>query len=473
MRRKASKLATRIKKSKKVYIAAHIDADGIAAGGIASKSLERAGIEHEVGFYKNLDDDALESIKDINSELTWFVDFGSGDLNLLKDLDAVITDHHAPIGGEVPREKRMNILEFSNSMGNAITNHLSLNPHDFGKDGATDISGAGVTYLVAKALDKGNTDLSSLAVVGAIGDIQDARDRKLSGSNRKILEEGKKAGVVDAVTDLRYFGRASRPLIKFLQYGNDPPIPRLAENEKACTEFLTELGIRLLDGERLRSWSDLEAFEKRLIISELVRMLIKGGHGSKRTERLVGEVYVLNREEGMLSDAKEYSTLLNSCGRYEKAQVGLKVCMGDRDKELAKALKLLQGHRGNIVSSLKLIQDMGISELDYLQYFHGKDKVMDSVVGIMAGMILNSAGGNRSKPIIGFAYSPEGVKVSSRSTKELVARGLNLSDVMRNAAKSVGGVGGGHNIAAGATIPRGKEEEFIGIAHDMIRRQLG
>jgi RecJ-like exonuclease len=43
---------------------------------------------------------------------------------------------------------------------------------------------------------------------------------------------------------------------------------------------------------------------------------------------------------------------------------------------------------------------------------------------------------------------------------------------MRKAASQVKGVGGGHNIAAGATIPKGKEEEFLEAIELILRDQL-
>jgi RecJ-like exonuclease len=60
-----------------------------------------------------------------------------------------------------------------------------------------------------------------------------------------------------------------------------------------------------------------------------------------------------------------------------------------------------------------------------------------------------------------------------RGTRELVARGLDLAAVMREAAKAVGGEGGGHHVAAGATIPPGREDEFLVIVDRMVAEQLG
>ncbi len=43
---------------------------------------------------------------------------------------------------------------------------------------------------------------------------------------------------------------------------------------------------------------------------------------------------------------------------------------------------------------------------------------------------------------------------------------------MRDAAQSVGGDGGGHDIAAGATIPAGEESAFIEAADEIVSDQL-
>jgi RecJ-like exonuclease len=65
------------------------------------------------------------------------------------------------------------------------------------------------------------------------------------------------------------------------------------------------------------------------------------------------------------------------------------------------------------------------------------------------------------------------VKVSARGSHTLVREGLDLSAVMREAARSVGGDGGGHDVAAGATIPAGTQAAFVAAADDLIADQLG
>ncbi len=43
---------------------------------------------------------------------------------------------------------------------------------------------------------------------------------------------------------------------------------------------------------------------------------------------------------------------------------------------------------------------------------------------------------------------------------------------LREAAREVGGEGGGHNIASGATVPKGKEEKFLTLVDETVGRQL-
>ena len=93
-------------------------------------------------------------------------------------------------------------------------------------------------------------------------------------------------------------------------------------------------------------------------------------------------------------------------------------------------------------------------------------------MGIVAGMLLNSDSVRHELPMIAFAESDDGVKVSARANRELTDRGLDLSFIMKKASELVGGYGGGHNVAAGATIPEDKKEAFLDIVEDLVSAQL-
>jgi RecJ-like exonuclease len=64
------------------------------------------------------------------------------------------------------------------------------------------------------------------------------------------------------------------------------------------------------------------------------------------------------------------------------------------------------------------------------------------------------------------------VKVSARAPRACVNAGVNLAAVCAHAAAAVGGAGGGHAPAAGATIPRAKMQAFLEEADATLEAQL-
>ena len=367
----------------------------------------------------------------------------------------IITDHHVCDKG----------TDFS----------FHLNPHLFDIDGSYMVSGAGLTYLVSKALNAKNMDLSSIAVVGACGDLQHRKHGKLVGINADIVQDGQKAGVVKEKLDIQFFGRETRPIYKLLQYASDPIIPGISGRESKAISFLKDLHIPLKDGKKWRSWIDLNKDERKTILSAIAMLLLSKGFGYKWVERIIGAVYILDKEAmgTELHDAKEFATLLNSTARYGEFETGLQVCLGDRSKYYKQARSLLQGHRHNLVEGMQFAKNEGIHVRDYVQYFHAKSGIRDTIIGIVTNMLLNDMETRNDLPLVGFAIkNEEEVKASARATQSLIDKGLDLSVVISHAAKKVNGVGGGHNIAAGATIPKGKEEAFLNAFEKEIKNQL-
>jgi RecJ-like exonuclease len=453
--KRAREIGDVINHSKEIHIVTHIDADGIAAGAIASQTLQRLGKQYSIEFVKQLDKQVLERLKNENHELVWFTDLGSSISIDFPEITKVITDHHV-----CPDDSNFS---------------FHLNPHLFGLDGSDQISGAGVTYLVSRSIDQESMDLSPLAIVGACGDLQDREHCKLIGMNREILEDGGKIGAVLTKIDIRYFGRETRPIYKLLQYSNDPLIPGLSGREEACISFLQHVNIKMKDGDLWRRWTDLSKDERCTIISSVAELLLTKGFGHRLTKRLIGEVYVLDREEEgtELHDAREFATLLNATARYGKSEVGINVCLGDRDEWFKKAQNLLQGHRYNLVEGLQFAKEEGIVKREFIQFFHAGTGIRDTIVGIVTNMLLDSEETSSELPLIGFADTENGeVKVSARGTQELVEKGLDLSLALSRAAAALDGVGGGHKIAAGATIPNGKEEKFLDLLEEEIKTQL-
>ena len=495
---RAHACARRLCEADAVLLASHIDADGLTSAAIASTALARAGIEHDVVFKKQLDEAEIASIAAREFETVLFTDFGSGQLDVITeheqagDFVPVIADHHQPADGDT---------------------EFHLNPLLEGIDGASELSGAGASYVLARALaDEAeertalgdqdddaaaladetavptpagspaegdgradNRDLAALAIVGAVGDMQ-ATQGELVGANRALVEEGMEVGVIEEGTDLALYGRQTRPLPKLLEYASEIRIPGISNDQQGAVSFLEDLDVDLHDGDQWRRWVDLTDDERQTVASALLQHALRRGVPPSKAERLVGTTYTLARErEGTeLRDASEFSTLLNATARYERADVGLAVCLGDRADAFERARRLLDNHRRNLSEGLDTVKRQGVERADHVQWFDAGEEIRETIVGIVAGMALGVDGVDPDRPILAFARkNDEETKVSARGTGRLVGRGLDLSVVVGEAARSVGGDGGGHDIAAGATIPAGNERAFVDEADTLVADQLG
>ena len=448
-----------IKENDNFVVVGHYDADGLTSSGIVALMLKRFGKEFIIHTSKALDKERIEKAKGLGDTFI-FIDLGSGSVSILeeklKDKKFVIIDHHEP-------EKKGDIIH--------------LNPVFSGYSGVIDISAAGCAYLVARELDEKNVDLSTLAIVGAVGDMQDIKDKgRLQGLNRKILEQGTEAGFLEVKQDIRLFGRHSRPLTQFLTFCTDPFLPGLTVNEQASREFIKNLGIKLVDKEwKWRYYCDLSEDEKKRFVSALYVYGKEKDIPEFILKNLVGEVYELKKEKDRteLKDAKEFSTLLNACGRHDKPELGIKVCIGDREEHFQEAKALLQIHRRMLRKGIEYIQKKGVISMKNIYTFDGDDKIKDTLIGVVAGMLYGAQVIKNDKPVIATVTDEEGkVKASGRGTWNLVRKGLDLGEAMEKASEAFGGAGGGHNIAAGARVDLSEKENFLQNLDNIIGRQM-
>ncbi len=446
-----------------IHVFSHLDADGVAAAGIMGKALFRLDARFRLRITQWVDEKIIGEIIADKPELVILTDFGSGYLNLLNEkiphFKVLILDHHQVAGTA------------QNS------NFVQVNPHLHGMDGATEVSGSGVAYFVAKAVDPRNVDLSPTALVGALGDMQDRYEqRKLGGLNDIIVQDAVNANIVKVERDLTFFGRETRPIHKTLATTTNPFIPGISGEEDKALAFLSSLDIKLKSGEKWRALRDLSDDEKKRLCSALADYLLSKGLHYEVTN-LIGYIYVLASEEPWtpLRDAREFAVVLNSTGRMNRPSLGIAICMGDRNAALEEANRVLEDYRKSINKYLSWVMEKPerLKELENVYVVNGEDFVNEKVIGTISSILTNSLS-NIEKPLIAYAkVENEGVfKFSARTTDIAVRKGVNLGEVMRIAAEQVAGKGGGHNIAAGAQSPLDKVDDFVKIANELVGKQL-
>ncbi len=436
----------------------HYDCDGLSSGAIVCAFLEKLGKKYKVHTVRKVDDALIGS--------------------LASEKEVIFTD----LGGGSPRVDELggHVVVFDHHQTKGLR-HLQLNPHLFGIDGGTELCGATTTYWALRALPEA-------AIVGAIGDMQ----YPLIGANRRLLDELSARGIVQASIDLRFYGRMSRPLPQLLAFADDPFLPGLGGSEERCAQFLENIGLGKkepngapaassgakspspapagADPRAWRTYSQLDNAEKKKLVSALALYMAELSGGPYRAEKLVGETYLFPRLSSIpeLYDAGEFSTLLNACGRHSKPQVGIDVCLG-RPGALEQARALLAEHRRALREGVDFAYKNSRDFGPFL-FLDGRGVIDDGIIGVVAGMLYP---GGRKKPILAIAYEEGGkIKISTRGTKKLVGEGLNLGLALSKTCPLVGGVGGGHAIAAGASIPPDKLDEFLKLFPQEIEAQL-
>ncbi|MFC6726558.1 recombinase RecJ, partial [Halobium palmae] len=240
--------------------------------------------------------------------------------------------------------------------------------------------------------------------------------------------------VVREERDLALYGRQTRPLPKLLEYASEARIPGISNDQDGAIRFLDGLDLDLKSGGDWRTWVDLTVDERRELVSALVKHAVSRGVPANRIDSLIGTTYtLLDETEGTeLRDVSEFSTLLNATARYERADVGLAVCLGDRDEALDRARTLLRNHRRNLSEGLQWVKNEGVTNEEHLQWFDAGTRIRETIVGIVAGMAVGASGIDSGRPIVAFAEkNADEVKVSARGSHVLTRKGLDLSVVMR------------------------------------------
>ncbi len=466
---RVERLITRIQKAadlvrnfpSRVRVLAHYDSDGVSSAAILSAALHREGKDFHVSFAKQLSESVIDSLLPEPHRLYLFLDFGSGMLPAIQSqllsrdrspsAVAIVVDHHIPQGELYS------------------PNLIHLNPLDVGI--GENISGAGMSYLLARAMRPENKDLAELAIIGAIGDSQMGSvgpDWTLFGLNKEILKDAVAAGKVRADRGLRLWGRYTRPLHKALQYSVDPYIPGVSGSQEKAIQFLQEIGIPHLKTGGFRTLADLDQDEQKKLATAIIRERIRTD--IENPDYIFGDVYeLLQREE--YRDANEFTTLLNACGKLGNPGLGVSLCLADPGAT-PRVKKLLVKYRKQIGEGIQLFYKKRaelLQEREHAVYVLAGGHIQENVISNVISTVHKSHM-LPDKPVFAFVHTPEGTtKLSARASEEQVEKGVNLGAILAEAARKAGGQGGGHRGAAGAAIPRGHEEMLINAVEDILQ----
>ena len=446
-----------VDKKEVIRVVSHLDADGISACALLLKLLNNESRKYSVSIVQQLNRQLLIQLAKEPYNCFIFTDIGSG---VISDVNAIfngkkmfILDHHSiPIDNVDALPKDI----------------VFVNPHRFGIDGGKEISGAGVVFKFACAVDTVMEDFAHIAIIGAIGDLQEQGG--FLRLNREILEVALKKGKIKVNKGLRIFGTQTKPLHKALEYCTDPFIPGVSGSESGAIQFLYQIGIDPKNGNGWKKIVQLDEEDMKKLVTGIIMKRLN----EAKPDDVLGDVYILphEEEESPTRDAKEFATLLNACGRLGRASYGIGACLGDK-KIKQQAIRSLTDYKKEIVNALNWYNENKFSDDVFwgnnFVIINAKDNVMSTMIGTLASILSKSNVMTNNTFILSMAQAVEGnTKISLRTTNNV----NGALDLRRIIEEIIGGIGnsesGGHQNAAGAVIPTDKEKVFLDSAKEVL-----
>ncbi len=405
-----------IDKGDEFRILTHYDVDGICAGGIIAHYLLKNEKRFHISFFRNMD---KEEILDIISKEDYVImsDMGSSLIDSLEG-NVIVLDHHKPPGDN---EKI-----------------LHINPHLDGYNGAHDACGSTLAYMLTR-----EKEMVPFFLAGVFGDKQHLGG--LTGLNKELFDELS----LELKKELVLHGN----IVNAILYSTEPFFPGLSGKQDEIERMLRDLGIQ-----PTKEIEKLSKEEKTKLVSMLSLNLIKN---SKLPE--AGR-FVFDFDVNFGTSIRYLTELIDSSARTDNQSVALAYILGDESaKERMELLR--REYKSKVIDGLYKMLD-NLFEMEHLQYFFADDSYLSSSLATVGSLYLL----NPRKATVGI-FVDDMVHISARGSRYLVPK-VHLGDIMREAASKFGGNGGGHDIAAGATIPKGTEEDFLKEVDMLIGKSL-
>jgi len=408
----SSNIFQRIDRARKILeegdefrILTHYDVDGVCSAGIIANYLSKRDKRFHISFFRNVDKEEILSIIK-NEEYVIVTDMGASFATQIGG-NVIILDHHKPQGDN---EKI-----------------VYINPHLFGYDGSHDACASTLAYMLTE-----DRSMAKFFLAGVFGDKQHLGG--FTGLNKDLFE---KLGI-KLTKNIALYGNVLNAIL----YSTEPFFPGLSGRRDNVEKMLRELGIPLT-----KEIENLSEEEKIKLTSLLSLNLIKHSEIPNAAKLVVDFDVVMEESVRYLAE------LIDSASRTDNQSIALSYILGSSEAKDRMEL-LRREYKSEVIEG---VYDMleNLFQMDHIQYFFVKNSYLTGSISTIAALYLL----NPEKAILAL-YVDENVHISARSSKEL-AKKVHLGDILRKVASKFDGEGGGHNIAAGATIPKGAEEEFL------------
>ena len=416
-------LSERLKRAREILeegdefrILTHYDVDGVCSAGIVAHYLLKRSKRFHISFFRNANqEELLETAK--NEKYAIITDMGSSFVSQLEG-NVIVLDHHKPRGDS---EKVVHI-----------------NPHIFGLDGTKDACASTLAFMLTE-----EKETLRFFLAGIFGDKQYLDG--ISGYNKEIFEKHS----LKISKNIVLHGNVADAIV----YSTEPFFFGLSGNYSNVENMLRGIGI-----DPSSSFEELGEEEKTKLISLLVINLLENSEIPEAGRMLYD--YDVEYE----GSAREMAELIDAAARTDNQGIALSYILGSKES-LSKMEVLRKEYKSDVIEA---VEDMlkNKFEKEHLQYFYVKSSYLTGTVSTIASLYLL----NPNKAVIAI-YLDKMAHISAKCSRKLAER-IHLGDLLNSLAPEFGGHGGGHSVAAGATIEADKVEKFLDALDAEIGRVL-
>jgi len=127
-------------------------------------------------------------------------------------------------------------------------------------------------------------------------------------------------------------------------------------------------------------------------------------------------------------------------------------------------------YKQQLISGIKYAEEANKIIGKGYMILNAQDKIKDTMIGTITSILANSPTYEKGTIIIGMSYNDSNqIKISARNVGR---NGRNVRELLSTAMNSFEGEVGGHEFAAGCSIPTEKENEFIDILKKNLELQV-
>ncbi|MCR8453851.1 MAG: DHHA1 domain-containing protein [Crenarchaeota archaeon] len=445
-----------------IFVFSHIDTDGITSAVIIAKLLIEMNKPFILNFFPQISNKSFESYwQEVEPRYVIFLDLGTDTpLAYVKKTasisSSIIIDHHI-----------VSSSDFSDPFSDPRS--LVINPRLCEIDGSTEISSAGITFLLANTFygffDRNKAHLF-YAITGALGDSQDVGPkRSLIGINKFIVNYGERYGVINSYEDYILIGMGFKPLYRLLAEMFILDIPGISGSYEGAVDFLIQAGVlRRGDDPEKVYWDKLTPEQRDVLRNKLLEALVLKHCGKysirEIDEMLRGYVYEFSAGQNHFCRyARDLSILINACGKMRSPEVAFGALLNPLNKDVVQQVFQLYERYRAVLSTIFLNMESQVEMHGSVAVYDGRDKIHEELTSSVAS-ILAHALKSTAKIIIVLSRSVENaLKVSIRGTNAFQG---NLVEILKKVLSNLPEAsGGGHELAAGAYLPEEKLESFL------------